>query len=93
VAAAKWVRMGSSCAHEGSKRPILEMPYDFPKGTRTRVAEASLHINESPYQRAAPVLLNCRASPRVDVPRSLVTEAATVPPRVRHARCIWLSSA
>ena len=31
----------------------------------------SLLINESPYQLAATVLVNCRASPRTDAPRSL----------------------
>ena len=32
---------------------------------------ASVHINRSPYQQAAPVLLNWRSSPRPDVARLL----------------------
>lgn len=65
--------MGSSCAHEGSKRPILEMPF-CSKGNADASGGASLHINESPYQLAAPVLPNCRASPSAEVARLLGTK-------------------
>src|SRR5215470_4130675 len=43
--------MGSSCAHEGSKRPTLEMPFDFPKRTRTQRAERLFTSMRAPINR------------------------------------------
>src|SRR5215467_3384468 len=47
------------------------MPWDFPKGMQDATGGASVHINRSPYQQAAPVLLNWRSSPRPDGARLL----------------------
>jgi len=82
--------MGSSCAHEGSSA----RPLNCSKGNADAGGGTPLHIIESPCQLAAPVLLNCRASPRTDA-----EIARECPQRDRagreceHAQCISLSSA
>ena len=67
VAGAKWV--GRAVTKAASARS-LKCPSSS-KGIMDASGGASLRINESPYQLAAPVPLNCRASPRADAPRSL----------------------
>jgi hypothetical protein len=67
VAGGKWGRRALTNAASARS---LKCPSIF-KGNAVASGGASLHINESPYQLAAPVPLNCRASPRADAPRSL----------------------
>src|SRR5262249_8225589 len=56
---------GSPCSHEGCKRPIPRNAWHFSKGTG---AVERPSTSTQTYPKAAPVLSNCRASPRTGGP-------------------------
>ena len=64
AAVAEWVRRAPTKAASARSLKCSKRNADASGG-------ASLRINERAYQLAAPVPLNCRASPRADAPRSL----------------------